>query len=273
LAIERLERKSEEIKNTLKNNKNNFEETFYQYLFKYFGLNINALPFELLAKNTPLKYIEKHSNILSVEAILYGQAGFLEEDINDEYFHKLKKEYHFLKAKFNLKPLDKSMWKLLRLRPNNFPTIRISQLAHLMSLNSRLFSKIIEAKTLKQLQEYFKINASSYWDKHYQFAIESTKANIKSVGVNTINSIIINVVVPFIFVYGKVKANEKLTDKSLDILQSTYSESNSIIKNWKEIGVKSENAMQSQALIELKNNYCFKKKCLNCNVGNYILRQ
>jgi hypothetical protein len=272
LAIERLERKSDEIKETLKNNKNNFEETFYQYLFKYFGLGVNALPFELLAKNTPLKIIEKHNSILLIEALFYGQAGFLEKNIKSEYYQTIKKEYHFLKTKFNLKPIDNSLWKLLRLRPSNFPTIRISQLANLLCNNSRLFSKIIEAKTAKEVQKYFNINASKYWNNHYQFGNESKTSNIKNLGINTINSIIINVIIPFTFVYGKVKSDEKLIDKSLAMLGNITSESNSIINNWKEIGFKSENAMHSQSLIELKKNYCSKKKCLNCSIGNHILR-
>lgn len=273
LAIERLEQKSDKIIETLKLNKNNFEETFYQYLFKYFGLKVNALPFELLAKNTPLTITEKHNTLYAVEALFYGQAGFLEENISDEYYQKLKKEYQFLKAKFNLKSIDKSCWKLLRLRPANFPTIRISQLANLMSTNPRFFAKIIEAKTINEVQKYFNTYASNYWNKHYQFGVENKKVNTKNLGIATINNIIINVVVPFTFVYGKVKNDELLIEKSLEMLVNIAPESNSIVEKWDEIGIKAKNAMQTQSLIELKKNYCIKKKCLTCSVGNYILRQ
>lgn len=273
LAIERLERKSEEIQETLKLNKNNWEETFYQYLFKYFGLKVNAQPFELLAKNTSLKIIEKHSDLFSIEALLYGQSGYLEEEIEDEYYNKLKKEYHFLKSKFGLTPLDKSLWKLLRLRPSNFPTIRIAQLASLLSNNTRLFSKIIETESVKELQQLFYVQASEYWKSHYQFR-EAVKENkVKKIGINTINNIIINVIVPFTFVYGKVKQNEKLVEKSLNLLENIKAEDNSIIKNWSDLGVKSGNAMQTQSLLELKNNYCSQKKCLNCSIGNQIIQQ
>ena len=273
LAIERLERKSNEILATLKLNATNFEETFYQCLFKYFGLKVNALPFELLAKSTPLLIIEKHNSLQSIEALFYGQAGFLEENYTDEYYQKLKKEYQFLKAKFKLKPIDKSCWKLLRLRPSNFPTIRISQMANLMSTNSRIFAKIIEAKTIKEVQKYFITHASNYWNKHYQFGVETKNTNTKNLGITTINNIIINVVVPFTFVYGKVKNDELLIEKSLEMLVNIAPESNSIVEKWDEIGIKAKNAMQTQSLIELKKNYCIKKKCLTCSVGNYILRQ
>ena len=154
LAIERLERKSDEIRSTLEGNNNHWEETFYQYLFKYFGVKINALPFELLARNTSLKIIEKHNELLSIEALLYGQAGYLNDSINDEYFDRLKKEYNFLKSKFKLTSLDKSLWKLLRLRPSNFPTIRIAQLADLLSRETRLFSKVNAKDRSNQSLQY-----------------------------------------------------------------------------------------------------------------------
>jgi hypothetical protein len=272
LSIERLERKSAEIQETLKLNKNNWEEAFYQYLFKYFGLKVNALPFELLANNTSLKIIEKHNDLFSIEALLYGQAGYLEEAFNDEYYNKLQKEYHFLRSKFNLTPLDKTMWKLLRLRPSNFPTIRISQLANLLTNHTRLFTKIIETNSVEELQKLFIVQASIYWNTHYQFINEESSEKIKRIGINTINNIIINVIVPFTFVYGKSKQDESLINKSLNLLENVKSENNSIIKNWTELGLKPTNALQTQSLIELKNNYCSQKKCLNCSIGNQIIQ-
>ncbi len=273
LAVERLERKSEEIQITLQQNKNDWEQTFYQYLFKYFGLKVNALPFEQLAINTPIKIAEKHNQLASIEALYYGQAGFLEETIKDGYYIRLQKEYHFLKAKFSLQPIDKSLWKLLRLRPANFPTIRISQLANLLNNETRLFSKILEANTVKEIEKLFSTETSEYWKAHYQFGVEAEKVSTKNVGKTLINTLIINVVVPFLFVYGKQKQDEKLIDKALNFLENIKSESNTIIKKWKDIKVVSTNAMQSQALLELKNNYCSQKKCLNCNVGSKILQQ
>lgn len=273
LAVERLERKSEEIQITLQQNKNDWEQTFYQYLFKYFGLKVNALPFEQLAINTPIKIAEKHNQLISIEALYFGQAGFLEDNIEDEYYIRLQKEYHFLKAKFSLQLIDKSLWKLLRLRPANFPTIRISQLANLLNNETRLFSKILDAKSVKEIEKLFKVAASEYWSTHYQFGVEAEKSSTKKVGETLINTLIINVVVPFLFVYGKQKQDEKLIDKALNFLENVKSESNAIIIKWNELNVVSNNAMQSQALLELKNNYCSQKKCLNCNVGSKILQQ
>jgi len=272
LAIERLERKATEIQTTLKLNKNNWEETFYQYLFKYFGLKVNALPFEWLAQKAPLKIIEKHHTVFSIEALLFGQAGYLEAEIEDEYFNNLKKEYQFLKAKFELKSLDKSIWKMLRLRPSNFPTIRISQLANLLSHQSRLFSKVISADSVVEIQKIFHSKSSDYWKTHYQFGHSVEKSTDKNIGLATINSVIINVIVPFIFVFGKAQQNDKLVEKALRLLESIKAENNIIIKNWEALGVKPNNAMQTQSLIELKNNYCSQKKCLNCSIGNKILQ-
>jgi len=272
LVLERLERKSEEIKQTLLFNKNNWEDTFYQYLFKHFGLKVNADPFQLLAKNTPLKIIDKHNTLFSIEALLFGQAGMLAKEVEDEYYQKLKNEYSFLKTKFSLLAMDDSLWKLLRLRPSNFPAIRISQIASLLNLQTRLFSKIIEAKNVKELQLLFKVQASKYWDSHYQFGVLAKNSKVKRIGVATINNIIINVIVPFLFLYSKSIQNEGLTEKSLQFLEEIKSESNTIIKKWNDIGVESKNAKTSQALLELKTKYCSQKKCLNCNVGNKLLQ-
>ena len=273
LAVERLERKSEEIQLTLQQNKNDWEQTFYQYLFKYFGLKVNALPFEQLAKNTPLKITEKHNQLISIEALYYGQAGYLEENIDDEYYLRLQKEYQFLKAKFSLNPIDKSLWKLLRLRPANFPTIRISQLANLLNNQTRLFAKVLDVTDVKEVEKLFKTETSAYWKNHYQFGVAAEKSTTKKVGKTLINALIINVVVPFLFVYGKQKQDENFIEKALNFLENTNSEKNTIITKWNDLSVVSHNAIHSQALLELKNNYCSQKKCLNCNIGSKILQQ
>ena len=204
--------------------------------------------------------------------MLYGQSGFLEENCDDEYFLLLKKEYQFLKIKFSLTPFDKSNWKFLRLRPSNFPTIRISQIAYLLKNNPRIFSKIIELTDVAQIKKLFIGKASEYWEGHYQFGSKSVSKKTKNIGMNTINNLIINVVVPFLFVYGKDKGDQGIMDRAIEILEKLNSEKNSIIKNWEKLGVKSGNALSSQSLLELKNSYCSEKKCLNCNIGNKILQ-
>jgi len=273
LVLERLERKSLEIEEHLKENKNNWEETFYRYWFKYFGLKVNAIPFEILAQNTPLKIIEKHNTLIGIEALLFGQAGFLDNQFNDKYGIQLKKEYAFLRSKFSLQPTDKSCWKFMRLRPNNFPTLRISQLANLLANGTRLFSRVLEASSVKELKKLLTSKASSYWDNHYQFEIKAEKVVSKKVGESLSINIIINVVVPFVFLYGKIKQNEDLQQRALTWLSEIKPEKNTIIKRWNELGIRSDNASDSQSLIELKNNYCSQKKCLNCHIGNNLLKQ
>jgi len=272
LIVERLERKSIEIKSTLELNRNDWEETFYQQLFKYFGLKVNAEPFLLLAKNTPLKIIEKHHTLNSIEAVLFGQAGFLNEAIDDDYYKALKKEYQFLKTKFSLIPLENTIWKFLRLRPANFPTIRISQLASLLNNEPRLFARIISLNTIQEFHNLFKVQASDYWSEHYQFCKKATKITTKKTGAILIDALIINVVVPFLFVYGESVNDENLKAKALTILQELKSESNTIIDNFELEEIVAKNALDSQALIELKTNYCSQKKCLNCSIGNNLIK-
>ncbi|MBV6485508.1 MAG: hypothetical protein KFKLKKLM_02078 [Flavobacteriales bacterium] len=272
LIFERLERKSIEINQTLLLNKNDWEETFYQTLFKYFGLKVNSQPFLLLAKNTPLKIIDKHKNLLSIEALLFGQAGFLNNDVDDEYYLKLKKEYQFLSAKFNLKPLDASLWKFLRLRPANFPTLRISQLANLVAQEPRFFSKILEINSVQEFQKIFSVTVSSYWNSHYQFGNTQKINTIKRTGKIMTDGLIVNVVVSILFVYASSIQNDELKNKAIRFLEQLNTEKNTIILNFEKLGVKSKNALQSQALIELKTNYCSHKKCLNCSIGNHLLK-
>jgi len=274
LAIERLSRKSASIIEKLKQNKHNWEETFYQSIFRYFGMGTNSEPFEMLARLVPLKILAKHkNNLLSIEAILFGTAGFLSKNKpNDTYYNLLKREYAVMKAKFNLQEMDKSMWKFMRLRPVNFPTVRIAQTAMLIHNSTSLFSKIIESDNIDQIKKLFSANTSEYWEIHYNFNKESSK-KIKKIGNTTINIILINVVIPFIFVYGKEKNLPEFTDKALNFLEEIKAESNTIIKYWTSLKIDSKSAFDSQALIELHNEYCLKNKCLNCRIGNKLINK
>ncbi len=272
LLIERLEHKAKTIESTLNLNKNNWEQTFYQYLARNFGFNTNAEPFELLAKSLPVNYLAKHkNNQFQIESLLFGQAGLLETDFKDEYPNNLKNEYNFLKKKFSLKPVDGFLWKFLRLRPSNFPTIRISQFANLIYKSSALFSKIIKLNTLNEVYKLFDISTSGYWDTHYIFDKPSVKRK-KSFGNNALNLIIINTIVPFLFVYGLKKDNYSYKEKALQLLAQVPGEKNSIIRKWQELGLRASTAYTTQSLLELKNYYCNEKKCLNCQIGNILLR-
>src|ERR1035438_5820123 len=237
ILMERLERKSIEILQSLNQNKNNWEETFYCHLAKNFGYKINALPFEMLAKSLSNKVLAKHkNNLLQLEALLFGQAGMLEEPMDDEYYMELKKEYQFLQHKHNLVPIDESLWKFLRLRPIGFPTIRIAQFARLIYNSSHLFSRILEVKNVKEAQALFNLGTSEYWDTHYTFGKQSDE-KVKYAGKDFVNTIIINTIVPFLYVYGKKKGITKHTETAFILLESLPSEKNSIITKWKEIGI------------------------------------
>jgi hypothetical protein len=273
LMIDRLEKKSQAILNALQLNNHNWQETFYQQLVRNFGFQLNNLPFELLSKSLPYPFLLKHrDHQLQLEAMLFGQAGMLEKNFNDEYPLHLKKEYEFLKKKFKLKPIESHLWKFLRLRPVSFPTIRIAQLADLISKSDFLFSKILECNKLEEFQKLFNAVAGNYWDNHYNFDKASTKINSKILGKASVNILLINTVVTFLFVYGQLKQDEKFKEKSLNLLEMIPIEQNSIIRNWMAEGLKVQNAFQSQGLLELKNNFCVNRKCLQCNIGNQILK-
>jgi len=271
LAFERLEEKSNRINDLLQQFNNNWETAFYIQLAHNFGFKLNGEPFELLAKSLPLSYLAKHKNsLLQIEALLFGQAGFLNDPDGDDYYKSLQKEYQFLKSKFNLKPIEKHLWKFLRSRPGNFPTIRIAQFAMLIFKSSALFSKIIESKNIDEIKDLLLIETSEYWINHYLFNKESVKKT-KSLGESAVDILIINSIIPFLFVYGKQTGNEVIKQRALDFLEKIKSEKNSILESWKQVGISSDNALSSQALIHLKNKYCDNKNCLNCQIGSHVI--
>lgn len=290
LLAERLERKSISIIESLKQNKNNWEETFYRHLARNFGQKINADPFELLAKSLPVSVLAKHKNsLIQIEALLFGVAGMLHpspvelhsqpssgtrlstrEATQSAYFLQLQKEFQFLKNKFKLTPIDSSLWKFMRLHPPNFPTIRISQFANLIYKSSHLFSKIIETPGAKSIHDLLSCETSEYWQTHYRFNKVSPKRK-KAFGNDAINNIIINTIAPFVFVYGKEKGREEYIDRAFNLLTKTPPEKNSIISKWKNLGINSKNSYETQALLQLKNDYCSKKRCLECSVGAKLL--
>lgn len=274
LLVERLQEKTSAIVERLELNKNDWNETFYQFLARNFGMKVNAIPFELLARALPLSVLAKHkNNLFQLEALLFGSAGLLNEQLlGDDYYLTLRKEFSFLYKKYQLKPVDSHLWKFLRLRPVNFPTIRLAQFAALIHQSSALFSTLIELDELAKIRQLFQVKASPYWDTHYRFNKSSGKRQ-KQLGELTFQNILINTVVPFLFVYGDFHNRQPLKDKALDLLEKLQAEKNSIIRNWEELGVSVRSAYESQALIQLKNCYCNSKKCLNCHVGTKLINQ
>lgn len=273
MAIERLETKAEKIQAKLENNQNNLEQTFYEQLARNFGFKTNGDAFEMLAKSLPVNHLAKHkSNIFQIEALLFGQAGMLNQNFKDAYPKLLQKEYEFLKKKFNLNPIPAHVWKFLRLRPSNFPTIRISQFAMLIYFSSALLSQIIESEELDQIRNYFSLSANDYWDTHFNFDKES-KASKKKLGTQAINLIIINTIIPFLFVYGKLMDEDHHCQKALKFLEAIGGEQNQIIRQWRKIGVNTTSAFFTQALLHLKSVYCDQKRCLDCQIGHELLKQ
>jgi hypothetical protein len=273
LLIERLEEKTMPIKQQLIENQYFWEEIFYRQLAKNFGLKVNDLPFEMLARSLSLSVIGKHKNSLfQIEALVFGQAGFLEDKtFADEYPQQLQREYLFLKQKFQLQPIEVHLWKFLRLRPANFPTIRLAQFARLLHSAVHLFSKIMDTEDLNTLVAYFDIALEGYWEDHYVFDKPSKKIK-KHLGKNTIDLLLINTVVPFIFLYGKHKNEDKVQDRALAFLEQIPAEQNSIVQNWIKLGVEANSAARTQALLQQKRKYCDEKKCLQCAIGTAILR-
>lgn len=271
LLTERLEQKMSAIQSLLAENNQHWEEVFYITLARSFGFGTNSQVFESLAKSLPLSVLGKHKDSLfQLESLLFGQAGLLTEELNDKYVLELKQEYNFLKAKFALQPITSAQWKLLRLRPDNFPHVRIAQFAALVHSSSKLFSKMVETPEIEHLRELFSCEPSSFWKSHYLFTTESASKS-KKLGTSSINTILINVVVPFLFCYAEHKGNDELKNRALQILEEIPSERNSIVTGWQNTGVKSESAYDSQALLQLKKQYCDEKKCLRCRIGHKVL--
>ncbi|MBN1118536.1 MAG: DUF2851 family protein [Bacteroidales bacterium] len=273
LFVERLKEKSEGILQVLKYTKSGWEETFYIVMARNFGFGTNGLPFELLAKNTPLKILARHHNSnLQIEAVLMGQAGLIPSEPEDEFSKEMLKEYKHLRKLYNLNPVESHLWKFLRLRPVSFPTIRISQFANLIWRSTHLFSKIIEVETIQELDKLLVCEASEYWNNKYLFAKETTQIRKKALGSSSRKVIIINTIIPFLFVYGKERDKKELMDKALSLMEELPPEDNSVVNNWIELGISPKNALESQALIQLTKLYCAKKNCLYCQIGNRIIR-
>jgi hypothetical protein len=276
VMIERLQEKSEQIIKIYTATENDWEETFYRLLSRYFGFRVNKEPFEMLATALPFRIIRKHSDYLfQIEALLFGTAGMLEEGlfreaVDDEYYLDLIREYKILSAKYSLHPVHGWIWKFARLRPANFPTLRISQLASMLSVTGGLFSRTIEANDINQLRRLFEVTASGYWDDHFVFGKRS-RSYTKSTGSQATDILLINAVVPSIFVYGQSRDSWLICERAISFLELIDPEDNSIIDEWRSTGIEADSAFISQALIQLRNCYCKKRRCLNCRIGAKLI--
>jgi hypothetical protein len=273
VLVERLEKRSAAVITALNLNRGDWEETFYQVLAANFGFKTNALPFEMLSKSLPQNILAKHkNNPAQIEALVFGQAGFLTEDVKDEYPQKLRREYEFFRKKYKLTPIENHLWKFMRMRPKNFPTVRLAQFAALVVQSNHLFSKVLEIKEVNGLRNLFTdIKVNVYWENHYRFDNESA-LSAKNLGQASIDILLLNTLALFLFTYGKYNQLQHYINRSLQLLEYLPSENNNITADFATLGVQIKTAFESQALLELKNNYCNYKKCLQCGVGNKILK-
>lgn len=273
LQMERFEQKATLLNERLKRCQGNWEDAFFITLARNFGFGLNGDAFETWAHRLPFRAVDKHRNdLFQIEAIFFGQAGILEDSDGDGYYLRLKKEYTYLQHKFGLIPMDASLWRFLRLRPANFPHIRIAQLVCLYHRAYGLLSRIMETETLQGVRDILKGGTSEYWLTHYTFG-GSSPSRPKTLSNTSLDLLIINTVVTFLYAYGLHKGNRVLCARAGSFLEELKAENNYITRMWEQCGMKASNAADSQALIQLKKEYCDKKKCLYCRIGYEYLKR
>lgn len=278
LQTERLEQKARLITQRLEHCNNNWEDAFFITLARNFGFGLNGDAFETWAGLLPLRAVDKHRNdLFQIEALFYGLAGlfedtFLKKEQEDEYSLRLCKEFRYLQRKFEFtRVMDATLWRFLRLRPENFPHIRLAQLAYLYQKGDKLFSRLLEAETLSEVRELLTTRTSAYWESHYLFG-QTSPHKEKTLGERSKNLIIINTVTPFLYTYGLHKADERMCERARRFLEELKAEDNHITRAWSNAGLPVATAADSQALIQLRKEYCDKRKCLFCRFGYEYLR-
>ena len=273
LQAERLDDRALLIERWLEGCDKNWGDAFFVSLSRNFGFGLNGEAFETWAKQLPFRALDKHRDQLyQIEALFFGQAGLLAEAEGDAYYLQLRKEYLYLQHKFELHlPMDGALWRFLRLRPGNFPFVRLAQLAYLYHTIDGLFSKVMEAETISQIRELLATKTSSYWEEHYIFGRSSQKS-VKSLGRKSIDLIIINTIIPFLHAYGLHKGDEQMSYRAQSFLDELKAEDNYITRKWNQVGIKVQSAADSQALVQLEKAYCEPKKCLYCRFGYEYLK-
>lgn len=272
-AIERLQDKSIPIFQKLETNQNDWQEVLYQLIARSFGMRVNKLPFELLAKQVPLRLLSKYSDDdITTQALLFGCAGFLNNQLKDDYPKLLFTEYTFLSKKHSLSTIPLEHWKFLRLRPVNFPTLRIAQLAALLQSMPQLFAIIHDNLSYSQLLALFDKQPHTYWTTHYRFDVES-KPILKGIGKSMFHNILINAIVPVFYCYAIHRNDLQLQDHCAQLMTDIPPESNSSTHYFKQQGFELNNALQSQGVLQLHEKFCIFKDCLRCQIGHHILKQ
>lgn len=267
MLVEHLEKKAMELEFKLKANLYDWEQSFYQRFIRYFGLRVNNDAFERLASLLPLKIIMKHAdNETSISSMMFGCAGFLERDFEEEYPSLLKQEYKVLKAKYNLTTMSVDTWKFLRLRPQNFPTVRLAQLSKVIAQNTNMFSRIRDSDDIDDIYKIFDIELCDYWDNHFLLGKTSKNKKRKNLGRTTTDIVIINAIVPLLFYYGHYHSLQIYKDKAIKYLELITAENNIIIRKFAQCGIYLKDAAQTQSILHMYNNYCKRRRCLECRI-------
>ncbi|MGI6242223.1 MAG: DUF2851 family protein [Prevotella sp.] len=282
LQAERLEQKTEAIMRRVTLCNGSWEKAYFVTLARNYGFGVNGDAFEQWAMNIPLQSVAHHrDNLFQIEAIFMGQAGLLELEtvpqrhrdaaLSEGYFNKLHGEYAYLSHKFSLKPIDHKRWRFLRLRPQNFPYIRIAQLANLYYQQKMGLSQLLDCADVKAVADLYRTGVTPYWETHYAFGSTSQKRE-KRLSASSLALLLINTAIPMLFAYGRHKQNEGLCDRAFEFLEQLKAENNHVVRMWGDCGIKAGNAGDSQALIQLKNEYCDRKECLRCRIGYQYLK-
>jgi hypothetical protein len=272
--VERFEEKTEVIYRVLEKNKGDWEKTFYHFLFRSYGFKVNALPFELLADSLDVQLLKKYQQQpMQLEALLFGQAGFLAGSFSESYPRQLQAEYDFLRHKHALCPIPVALWKMLRMRPVNFPNYRLAQLSALLQRHGHLFSRLLAMDQVVEYMDLFTtLPIHPYWESHYHFKKNSVKCS-PQMGKASIQNILINTICVFLYVYGQYTQQEPYMEKAFALLHALPAEKNAIVAPYELAGLHMENAATTQAILQLNKNYCSRKKCLNCTIGIRILKK
>ncbi|WP_317899278.1 DUF2851 family protein [Aurantibacillus circumpalustris] len=272
MTIERLEEKVKRIESIFQFYGGDYTQTFYTCLLRSFGFKVNAVPFELLAKQLPVQILLKHAdNLLQLEALMLGVSGLLENQFEDKYVQGLQNEFEHLKNKYNLIPLEKEIFKYSKLRPANFPNVRLLQLAQLIYSNKEIFLAPQNKTSYKDLMKVLQIKSEGYLKNHYKLGGAETSKEV-SLGIASIESLIINTFAPFFFFYSKKLGKPEYTDASVELLTRCKMESNAKTKLFDSRKSSLTNSAASQGIINLYDNYCVSRKCLKCGIAAAILR-
>jgi hypothetical protein len=273
MGVERLLKRVEEFRNELKNLNNDWEELCFRLIARQFGSKVNTEAFEMLARSVPVRILMAHQKEpFQLEAILFGQSGLLQSRWRKQYVREMRKEHKYQAAKYRLTPMPAYVWKFLRLRPASFPTLRISQLAALYHKRQSIFTEIIESNEIDRLLKLFDLKASAYWDTHYTFGKKSAGKS-KYFGKESKYLLMINAIIPLLHLYGQEANKPGLCDRAVTFLEDLPPENNAIIRRWSEIGVSSDNSLESQGLLQLKKKLCDHKHCLDCSIGHHLLNR